>query len=98
MKATVKFETRNAQRLHASLLEHHAQMLASGETARQLTDSRRRFWRSTFLAFVAPSAIISALITGVLMYFGAGLEQVVSVGGVGVLTTLVGFVILYPRA
>ncbi|WP_394475093.1 hypothetical protein [Ralstonia mannitolilytica] len=98
LKPTVKFETRKVQRMHASLLEHQAQMRASGEFARQLAESRRSFWKSTFLVFVAPSAIISAAITGGLAYFGAGLEQFVAVGGVGVFTTLVGFLILYPRA
>ncbi len=98
MRSAVKFETKQAQRLYDSLLEHQAQMLASGEAARQLAESRRRFWKSTFWAFVAPPAIISALATGALAYVGAGLEQIVSFGGAGVATTLVGFLILYPRA
>lgn len=95
--ATVNFETGKAKRLYPSLLEHQAQMLVSGEAARQLAERRRRFWRSTFFVFVGSPAILSALMTGMLMYFGAGLEQIASVGGVGALATLVGFLILYPH-
>lgn len=98
MKRAIKFETREAQRAHASLLEHQAHLKASGEAARWLAEERRLFWKSTFRMFVAPLAIFFALFTGALAYFGAGLEQIVSVGGAGVVMTLVGFFILYPRA
>ncbi|MCD9230441.1 hypothetical protein ACPPTR_06115 [Ralstonia pseudosolanacearum] len=98
LKPAVKFETRKAQRLYASLLEHQAQMRASGELARELSESRRCFWKSTFLMCVTPLAIITALFTGALTYFGAGLEQTIFVGGVGAIMTLVGFLTLYPRA
>lgn len=98
LKPSVKLETKNGQRLHASLQEHQAQMHASGEIERQVADRRRRFWRSDFLMFVLPPAVVCALIAGWLTYSGAGTEQIAPVSGVGVFAALVGFVIFYPRA
>jgi len=46
---------------------------------------------------LVPVVMTSVLFTGAPAYFGAGLEQIVSVGGVGVIVTLAGFLILYPR-
>lgn len=97
LRRTVKFETRTLQRLHASLLEHQAQLRASGELARQLAESRRSFWKSTFPIFVAPQVLVAGLVMGVVAYLGADIERIFTVGCVGVITTLVAFVILYPH-
>lgn len=97
-RPAVKFETRKGQRLYASLLEHQAEMLASGELARQLAESRRSFWRLTFPVILLPQVLLAGLVMVVAAYFGVDVERIITVGLVGIITTLVAFVILYPRA
>lgn len=98
MKRAVKFETPEVQRLHECLQEIQAQQKANGSTARWLAESRRHFWRSTFPWAVIPIATTTALFIAAIAYSGGDAMRIVSVGGAGVITTLVGSLILYPRA
>lgn len=83
--------------MYASLLEHQAEMQASGELARQLAENRRMFWRRTFPVMVLPQPLLAGLVMGVAAYFGVDVERIITVGLAGVVATLVAFLIMYPR-
>jgi hypothetical protein len=59
-----KFETREGQELHTRIETMTAIQKARGDTAKWLTEERRRFWKSTLpligLVAVVPTALFAA--------------------------------------
>lgn len=96
MKRNLRFESRQGQRLYASLLEHQAQMERSGEAERWRERDRQAFWRFFFPCVVLPVNLVAAILIGVLVYVGADPERIFVAAGVDIFITMVLVLGSYP--